>query len=396
MSDLADALELLHEASDGWSTLGCTIVSRRHTEVADRAYELWRERVRAHSRAMGGVFASGRIGMIASQGEDVQPEWWESRQRLWIAKPDRLRSETLYDVQGRSQLHLWIRHGPDLWSRIPAHGAEHDRIEASGSYTVGGQELFSPETLLLRELSARGRGTVDGREVIRLGVAPPLPGRWMQDGIGSDAVTGGSCSGADDIEVGVDVATGVLLSVVARLEGFEFSAREVSDLAVDEPLDAGLFTFAPEPGEAVAEGRHRHRNLQPEEVADVPFPILVPTLPFLRFLNIGVSGEGGSALASLSWSQPPGMHGAHVNVWERAASQPEPDSEGFEEIERAGERLRVRRHPGHDGATDWWAVEITRAGTRARLQSSLPREELIELALGLHPFVSGPPRLVDL
>jgi hypothetical protein len=161
-------------------------------------------------------------------------------------------------------------------------------------------------------------------------------------------------------------------------------------------LDDGLFTFVPEPGERVEEGRHRNRHLQPEDAADAPFVILVPRLPFRCYWQVGLSGEGLSALASLSWVHPPAMDGTQVTLWETSATQPVHDAGGFEPIERAGERLLVRQHPGYEGSPPWWAVEVVRAGTRARLQSSLGRDELIELALSLHPLASDPPRLADL
>jgi hypothetical protein len=329
--------------------------------------------------------------LVTSEPAEL-PEVVESQQRFWMARPDRLRSEFLHQVHGVHQVLLTIRSGADLWMRSPFHGAAHHRIDPKSSYTVGGQELFSPETLLHDggALTARGRGAVDGREVIRLGVAPPVPRPR------GEAPLGGIGKGADDIEVAVDVATGMVVAVRARLDGVEFDVDEVHDLAVDETLDNGLFAFTPAPGEKVEEDPHRSRTLQPEEAGQAPFVILVPRLPFPYYFQVSLSGEGASALASLDWSHPPGMAGTQVTLWERSSTHPEPDVQGFEDLERGGETLRVRRHDGEEGGRPSWAVEVVRAGTRARLQSSLPRDQLIELALSLHPFASDEPRLVDI
>lgn len=393
MSDLGEALELVHDASERWTTLRCTVVSRRHTAAGQRAYERYRDQCEAYNTAAGVGSTRSRFGMVPLlSGEPVEPpEVVESEQRFWVARPDRLRSESVHQVEGVQHVLLTIRNGADLWMRSPFHGADHHRIEPNSSYTVGGQELFSSETLFHGLLSARGRGVVDGREVIRLGVAPPMPRSHGEGPIG-----GGFGHGADDIEVGVDAATGILVSVLARLEGIDFDVREVRDLAVDETLDDEVFIFTPSPGETVEEGRHQSRQLRPEEAAEAPFVILVPRLPFTWHFHVGLRGEGTSALASLSWSHPPGMDGTDVTLWERSSIQPEPDVQGFEEIEHGGERLRVRRHDSWEGGPPWWAIEVVRHGTRARLQSSLPREQVIELALSLHPLASDGPRMVDI
>src|SRR4029077_14577623 len=119
MSDLADALELVHNASERWTTLRCTVVSRRHTAISIRASERYRDQCDAYNKTLGveSTHSGGMKPTFITSGPVELPEVVESQQRFWVGRPDRLRSEFVHQVEGVQHVMLVIRNGADLWMR---------------------------------------------------------------------------------------------------------------------------------------------------------------------------------------------------------------------------------------------------------------------------------------
>src|SRR5262249_31854154 len=82
---------------------------------------------------------------------------------------------------------------------------------------------------------------------------------------------------ADEYELHALPERGVLLAIIARLEGAVTETSEVTALAFDEALDDTLFGYEPAPGEAVRPADPITVMMALDEAAvAMPFAVLVP------------------------------------------------------------------------------------------------------------------------
>jgi hypothetical protein len=385
MSDLAEALELVCGVSERLTTVRCTIDHTVNRALNDLVFDRRHQRMLEWKKATGGTV---QRSFIVRHDGAPPPEIRRTRQRLWIQRPDRSRSEFFWDIDEPEPGQISIRHGPDFWTRARGRDAEHQTVREGGP-GVEEHGLLAPHTLFLDELHALGRGTIGGRAVIRLRVVPLEDlHRPIREGS-----LGNFGDGGDDLEVAVDCESGLILRAAARVDGKDYSVEEMHDLVLGEPLDGDLFAFSLRPGESPRESPHRHIRLRLEEADQAPFTILVP--PGRPVGSISLHGSGDEALASLVWREPDGSNDQQVNIFESPAQAPRADVHDFEQHQQDGEEFAVRRNTDAEG-NEWWAVEVVRHGTRARVQSSLALERIVAIALSLRPVPTDAPQLEDL
>jgi hypothetical protein len=230
MSDLAEVLEVMHDAEVPFTTLR-------------GRFRVWR-----HSRRYDAAFrtdALRRGGTVADIGPDTRslPEQSETVLCLWRAMPDRAR------VEYRSGPHdgaYGVRVGQHWWSWDTRRGVQSNVQEPSlGSET--GRELtalLDPTQLLsvLRFVPLR-RTVRAGRPVIVVEAYPrteprQLNGRYAR-------VRHGLGTGADSYRLDIDAECGIVLASQAFVHGDPFQIIEALEITLDERLDEGLFKFQP-------------------------------------------------------------------------------------------------------------------------------------------------------
>jgi hypothetical protein len=84
---------------------------------------------------------------------------------------------------------------------------------------------------------------------------------------------------ADQYELHVDLARGVLLNIIGRYRGEFLGQHEVTEVAFDEPLNQNLFTYEPAPGDQVQPESPLFEELKSrdEAISRMPFHVLSPT-----------------------------------------------------------------------------------------------------------------------
>ena len=181
--------------------------------------------------------AADWLGRVKARG--VRRE----RHRLWLKPPFHFRHEAGDGrIQGLADELAWNveREGREVWTSstggsvgmlVPA-GSPSVNVKAEFTVSLHPilSELFEPpdffEAEMLEELAHAGRPA----RRIRVPYDPREHGHGQENFMP-----------ADDYVVTVDEATGVLLRVGERFDGKEFSVRDMTEVAFDEPIDPALF-----------------------------------------------------------------------------------------------------------------------------------------------------------
>src|SRR5688572_21344885 len=156
MTELGDLLELLHGARDRVSTVRMEVRSWHHV---GRSHE-------AMARAADG---GGWVGYAPIDGP--QPETFESRIRLWLAPPDRVREER-EDPSGTS---YGVRVGGSCWRYDPTNGAVSNDGEPDVGSGMGDElsRLLDPAPMIgLLDFGAISHGRCAGRAALRVQAVP--------------------------------------------------------------------------------------------------------------------------------------------------------------------------------------------------------------------------------
>lgn len=206
--------------------------------------------------------------------------------------------------------------------------------------------------------------------------------------------------GAQEYTLLVDRERGVLLRLAARDEEGPFRIYEFRSIVFDEPLAAETFTLTPPSGEKVRALEPRHnRPVEVEEaIRRAPCALFVPErAPDGAHLSIMVApswrnpSEIRAVMFSYHWTG--GTHRA--TLVETATPQPDADElEDWRELERGGQRLRVRDPGGDDpsGMHPEPKVALEWEGTHIRIATNLELDTAIEMASSLVPLSADPPR----
>lgn len=222
MTSVGEALDLVHDGRHRLRTLKAGVREWRHFERGRRAF----------SRVMA------RRGTASSEAELVEkaPERTETRSRLWVSRPGRIRLERLLGP-GDGDVAMVVVDGDRWWSYHPQGGFESSEEGGrSQAQTLAMRQLLDPWPLLGDlALEVEGEASVAGRDGLVLrGTPTQHPDRTVLIGLGQ---------GADAYELTADREFGVLLRTSARIDGEPFEVKELAEVAFDGAIPDEVFAF---------------------------------------------------------------------------------------------------------------------------------------------------------
>jgi hypothetical protein len=230
MSELGDALELLHAAAGRVATLSATLLVWYDEERGMRAAEA------AQQRAGDGSVA---VLYHAGKGEPPPPRRYEQQTLVHYRHPGRYRLHR----QATAHVHrphdvLQVCDGEREWTYVAADRAAY--VQAAGQHEL--VRLLDPSWLAAAcILSVAGRSSYEGRPAVE------LDGRRRPDPAGLH-VDHHMDWGAEELHAVVDAETGLLLSLTSRFDGEPYKVERLTEMVVDQPLDDELFRFTPPAG----------------------------------------------------------------------------------------------------------------------------------------------------
>jgi hypothetical protein len=231
MSELGDALELLHGAAARVTTLTATLLVWYDEERGMRAVEAARQR---HPR--GGIAVSWRVG----KGAPPPPSQYEQRILVHYRQPDRYRLHR----QANAAAHwphdvLQVGDGEREWTYV---AAERKAVQALGQHQRELLRLLDPSWLVAAcTLSVAGRSSYEDRPAVELD-GRPRPDRAALH------VAHHLDWAAERLHAVLDAETGLLLSLTSHLDGEPYKVERLTDVVVNQPLDDELFRFTPPAG----------------------------------------------------------------------------------------------------------------------------------------------------
>jgi hypothetical protein len=335
VSDAGDLLELLHGASGRWQTFRGTVRGWHDTELQARAIGRWQ----------AGLGRGGSGSIIFGIGDrESQPREYELTQRLWIAKPDRLREESEHGTT--------VARG-DLWWNLSEHGGlmsnETDR-ELHGQGAAEAHPLHLSPALLIPALSFETIERLEDRLVV---TAKPSGDPHVH--------FGQPAHGADEHRLTVDASRGVVLEIESLIDGRPFSRSQLLEPVFDEPIPDDVFVLEVPDGVEPRSPRDWHPQVTLEEAAKLaPFAVFaIAELP------------EGNWRHSVHCHRPPRAEGQAIHVnYHRA------DGRGFITLAQTSLDNETWAR-----ALDQESVQVERDGTRITVSSDAYDEaELRRLA----------------
>lgn len=230
MSELGDALELLHGAAGRVRTLAATLLVWYDEERGMRAVEAAQQR---HPR--GAIAVYRHVG----RGAPPPPSRYEQRTLVSYRQPDRYRLHR----QANAAAHhpdevLQVCDGQREWTYVAAERTAYVQPPCPQEFL----RLLDPSWLAAAcTLRVAGHTGYEGRAALELDGRPrPDPAALHQyhhlDG------------GAEELDAVLDAETGLLLSLTSRFEGAPYKVERLTDVMVNQPLDEELFRFTPPAG----------------------------------------------------------------------------------------------------------------------------------------------------
>lgn len=383
MTELGEALELLHDSDRLWRTIRVRGTEWRDQALLGRAFDRELPVVSDGFSGHGvsrSVRASMRVGFAASgaggdDGEESTETW------AYWQEADRKRAEFAVG----DEMVAVVYEGDTYWSLSPSRGATTNAGRQDESHGLGPAPALidtAPLVSLLR-FRATGEGRLLGRPVLEL-AAEPRPSRGFMSGM----VLQGIGQGADEYRLSVDRERGVLLRCEAQLEGRAFRVLEMTDVAFDEELPVGTFVIELPAGDEF-DGTREHESTTLQELpGPVPFRVFVPDRHLGRpHVHIMRRRNEGRRVTSVVISYSPDdrdpVRPLWINETAHADSDFEPDegwrSQGSLSVWEQAEDGYVRSK-----------VRLTRDGTDIHLESTgASLEELIRLAESLKEIRAG-------
>lgn len=381
MSDLGDALELLHCAAGRWSSVRLTLREWQHIQRGHEAFTRFVQQ-------QGGTGYGGRVQVAAFRGADAEPEPEENEQivRTWL-DGERAREER----EGRYAFPaLGVRDGKQWWMYSPEHGATSNEVQPNAGSGIGEAALHLLDPALAAgalRLRVSGEGSVAGRDCIRMTGVP----RQSSDHAHALHRFG---FGADEIELLVDRERGVLLRIEARFMGEPFAVTEAVEVEFDVIFPPETFVFELPEGESFRPVGPRTEHLTLQQAAAIaPFTVLGPERVPERWRLMAVympANDRPPMPASVTLLLHAEDASIQVNIHQTAVDATEEhDWRSWEPhggVLVAGREAPTGTEPGY--------ARVEEDGTRAILSSAeLERDALVALALSLRPAPIEPPSL---
>lgn len=226
MSELGEALEVMHTSAQRWNTLRLEGHEWRQHDVLHRAWEHHFDEVRK-----GGANVQSFVAF--TRGGEEAPSESSYSWRVWLAKPDKRRAE--YRVGDETIAVICV--GSHWWSRSP-RGFQTNNGALNSHHGFGPAEaLLSPADYLSSlNLSADGRTTLLSRSAFLVTALPRMP---QDDPHNRSFHMLGT--GADRYRLFVDVEVGVLLRSEAEFGGEVFRIIEADAIGINEEFSANTF-----------------------------------------------------------------------------------------------------------------------------------------------------------
>jgi outer membrane lipoprotein-sorting protein len=227
VSELAEVPELMEASSRRWDSLRIAGHEWRHLETFDRAWQRHVSELR-RSRTV-----SVMTTLFQKAGDSTPPQETREEWRLWLAKPDRIR--THFQVGDAMVTAVFI--GDHWWSWSPYGFKANDGAPNSRHGLGPGEALIYPESHLpFLQMRMDGRADFLSRPAHLVTALPRA-----DEAHDFDLAFHKLGLGADGYKLVVDAQTGILLRSEAQLEGDAFRVVEVDELTVNEHLDESLF-----------------------------------------------------------------------------------------------------------------------------------------------------------
>ena len=250
MSDLGDVLELLHTSTAHWRSLRLQGHEWRHSETFRRAWEhevgnvgnvpgQWRPlqpRSRFHLsfKRRGVTRVELRpITPVASLAAGKEPDESSEEWRLWLAKPNKIRTQFRVGTENVTAVFIGKR-----WWSWTTLGYKTNEGDVNVGHGLGPAEVLMNPGPHLGSLQLRvdDRSTFLSRPVY-LVTAIPL----VADPRNFNLTVHMLGMGADVYKMVVDAELGILLRTQAEFEGVAFRVIEIDELAANEKLGESLF-----------------------------------------------------------------------------------------------------------------------------------------------------------
>lgn len=388
MSDLEDALRLALRSRDSWGTLQGTLVTWTHNARSTEAH-------RRASERNGG----SQVMYATGEPEAEPPAEHESRTRLWIALPDRGRSETRSPGGPAGEWEMtMVVHGDTFWMHHPQTGAITNNGDGSHQGGLGIDPVVLDPTALILSSVVRiaGEATVAERRGVLLRMEPRRGSVLTGRDFDHPNWTG------SPVELVLDAEHGVGLSLTLFIDGEPFQRTAFTEIAFDAPIPEERLTFTAPPGAEIRDAAeafagHRARPLH-EIAARAGFVVLAARSlrPGWSVVAHHTEGIGSSADEGVHLFYCSDDGGAQVNVNQTGAGA----GEGVRKAPD-GPAWRTERHEGTDyllwepADGDWpmdRQVVFERNGTRVQMTSNtLDAGALIAFGAAFAPASKEPP-----
>lgn len=366
----------MHTADRRWRTIRATGREWRDLARSRRAFERQRP-----SKRFGGVT------FVGNPADRPQPEQETHQWRLWLAQPDKVRTEFSIDHDAVTAVIV----GDTWWSWSPQRGARTNHGNPRSSHGWGpGQILIDPSVMLPAvELEVLGRTTFVGRPTIEVLAAPSE----IDDNDEEAPYRRSAAGGADEYALMVDGEFGILLRNEARIDGKPFRITEMLSIQFDQRLDEDVFLPPPHSDlEAASTSLPRWVNIQELQDA-VPFTVVVPEHPPFGASAVSIDPPSGpddvSERVHISYASD--VYGEErQHFWLVESDEALVDTRAVDWDTTTGMRF------GEDRQVEppVRVVQLERLGTYVEVSSYfLEMDQLLDLARSLVPLGSEPPTL---
>jgi hypothetical protein len=286
MEQIEDVLRTLLGPDERFRTVRATIRHSRDVDLERRSAGIGRPALGRDKLESGGGSKSPRITTLVA--------------KIWLNRPGWARIEERRKIGGGIECNLTVIDGLRRWDRYSDGRVETDECDARWSEMVFANEFldiitdrhFNPEQirhfLEVLTLEPLGHTRTAGRDCVSVRALPrPGPGPWPH----------WLPYRADEYELHVDLARGVLLNIIGRNRGEFLGQHEVTEVAFDEPLNQNLFTYEPAPGDQVQPEAplFEEPKSREEAISRMPFQVLFPTSIY----------EPHYHLSSIEYHRPP-------------------------------------------------------------------------------------------